>query len=421
MADQSIELRKELKLNWLNKDKLVHFEINKKNEIGKIKWINRDDITCLEPKKLVNIKSNENRESTFNIEMLRNIIIHGNYSQVFDALSRYFEDVDDSKKVQCAIFAPPLSFQDSTLFNFTSEHFLSFCRTQFYKIKKMLKDSGFIIVHTYEPNYSKLKVILDQIFGRPNYIGTIIWKKLEKSKLFFSIKVGSNDYYKHLFDYILLYSKDDNLRKFNKFPPTNELYKNPDNDPRGLWESRPIVASEKSSNEEYTYVFKNGLILTRKFRYARETLERYEEANRIHFTKPKKGKGIPRLKIFFSERMEDYKKKGIGGTTPNSLWLNTGEFGSIQTTFLKLKEHPTLAINKPFRSEKLYKKLLSLTCSENDLLLDCFSQLGTVLKCGSELDLRCLGIDANRHNIERGIIPWLKKCEILKIHHFKLE
>ncbi|MFX0057170.1 MAG: DNA methyltransferase [Candidatus Hodarchaeota archaeon] len=409
----------ELTLNWLNKKRDVFFEIDTNNGIKNVRWLKKNDI--LESRTLIKMKKNDDQEINIDFNTLKNTIIQGNYSQVLKVLSEHFEDIGQSQKVQCVIFAPPITFQDLSLKYFKTEQFLSFCRSQFYKIKKILRDTGFIIVHTSEPNYAKLKIVLDEIFSKQNYIGTIIWRKLEKSKLFSSIRIGVSDYYKYPFDYILLYSKDENLRRFNKFPPTDELYKNPDDDPRGPWESRPIIASEKSSNETYTYIFKNGLSLTRKFRYAKETLQRYEEENRIHFTKPKKGIGIPRLKIFFSERMDEFKKTGNGGTTPNSLWLNTGQFGSIQSLLIKLKDHPTLSINMPFRPEKLYKKLLYLTCIKNDLIIDCFSQLGTVLKCASDLNLNWIGIDANLYNIEKGIIPWIDKSNGNKVHLYKLE
>jgi adenine-specific DNA-methyltransferase len=274
-------------------------------------------------------------------------------------------------------------------------------------LKEMLKNEGFIVFHTIEPNYAKVKQILNEIFGEENHQGTFIWKKFENSVLYPGKVENKEDYYKNDYDFIILYCKNKDAMRFNKFPPEDKLYKNPDNDPRGKWESRPIIASEKSSNEVYTYIFKNGLILTRKFRYARETLEQYEKENRLHFTKPKKGDGIPRLKIFFKERMEIYKKSGKKGTTPNTLWIESAEYGSIQALRDKLKKHPTISINHPYRTEKLYKKLIQMTTLENDLIFDCFCQAGVVLKCIQELNRRWLGAEANLRNIRDGILPWL--------------
>lgn len=368
-----------------------------------MKWIDFDD----------NVSELLKNEDIFiQVRELNNVIINGQYSRSISLLSDYLKSERDEKKVQCVIFAPPLHLQDLSLNFLTKEQYITFSRNQLRKLKHMIKNSGFIIVHTYEPNYPELKIVLDEIFGRQNYIGTIIWKKLEYNSLLSHIEIGSNQYYRYLFDYIVIYSKDENLRKFNKFPPKDTLYKNPDNDPRGPWESRPLIASEKSSNEEYTYTFRNGLKLKRKFRYAKETLKQYELENRIHFTKPKNGKGIPRLKVFFSDRMDLYKKTGESGTTSNSLWIDNSKYGSIQSLYLDLQKHPTLSINKPFRTEKLYKNLLYLTSLEDDLVLDCFCQLGVVLKCAHELNRKWVGIEPNKINIQKGIIPWLKSASI---------
>ena len=385
---------------------MVSFEIDETNEIINVSWIKSEE--TIKMNNLADIISNGDQKFKANHQELYNTIIHGQYSNVLKILSDHFRKLSEENKIQCVIFAPPLQFQDSSLNFLTKEQFLTFSRNQLKKVKQMIKNSGFIIVHTFGPNYPELKIVLDELFGRQNYIGTILWKKLEEDSLFSHIEIGKNQYYKHPFDYILIYSKDENLRNFNKFPPTDTLYKNPDDDPRGPWESRPLVASEKSNNEEYTYTFRNGLELTRKFRYARDTLKRYEMENRIHFTKPKKSQGIPRLKVFFSDRMDIYKKTGEKGTTPNSLWIENRKYGSIQTLFLYLKNHPTLSINRPFRTEKLYRNLLYLTSLEDDLILDCFCQLGVVLKCAHELNRKWLAIESNKNNLQNGIIPWVK-------------
>ncbi len=416
MAEDSQIPNEDLSLQWLHKNDTVSFKINEKNEITNVKWLEGNNKPNAKSFKIVQIESSTYEPVSLS-ENLYNCIIQGDYSNTLTALSDKYVHTNSLNKPQCVIFSPPLHFQDKSLNFLTSEHFISFCRNLISKIHHLIKDTGFIIIHTYEAHYSKLKIILDETFGRKNYVGTIIWKKLEQSKLFSHVKVGPNLYYKSPFDYILLYSKNENLRKFNKFPPTDTLYKNPDNDPRGPWESRPLVASEKSSNEEYTYTFKNGLQITRKFRYARETLRRYEQENRIHFTKPKTGRGIPRLKIFFSDRLKTYKDTGEGGTTPNSLWVNTKEYGSIQTLLLKLKDHPTVSIHHPFRTEKVYKKLFYLTTSENDVILDCFSQLGIVLKSASDLKRKWIGIEPNGFNIFEGLIPWLTYYSPFKIYH----
>ena len=88
-----------------------------------------------------------------------------------------------------------------------------------------------------------LKVACDAILGRKNYVTTIVWQQRTTRE---NRKVFSNNH-----EYILVYAKD--LRRFNATRNSLELspevrarYKNPDNDPRGPWQS--ITANAQSGH-----------------------------------------------------------------------------------------------------------------------------------------------------------------------------
>lgn len=385
-----------------------------------------NDLRVFEIRGLIEVDSKNRMLDLLFINPFIFSIFQGNPSLIFRVLSERFKKFENSQRIQCAFFCPPLQIQDPSNGKFTTEQFITFCRILFLQIHNMLKNEGFLIFHTFEPNYAKVKIVLDEIFGRQNHISTFIWKKHEESNLFSEMYDKGGIYYQSEFDYILLYCKDIERKKFYKLPPKDKLYKNPDNDPRGPWESRPLIQSAKSSNVEYTYTFKNGLTLTRKFRFTRENLEKFEKEDRIHFTKPKKGQGIPRLKVFFYERLDKYKKTGKGGTIPNSLWTDTTQYGSLESLMKDLEDHPKLELNKPYRPKKLYKSLMQMTTLEGDLILDCFCQLGVVLQAANELKRNWLGAEMNYTNISEGIIPWLKskindkKSKGIEIRVFKL-
>ncbi|MHA1885101.1 MAG: DNA methyltransferase, partial [Promethearchaeota archaeon] len=214
MAKDSQIPNEDLSLQWPHKNDTVSFKINAKNEITNVKWLEGKNKHNAKSFKMVQIESSTYEPVSLS-ENLYNCIIQGDYSNTLTALSDKYIHTKSLNKPQCVIFSPPLQFQDNSLNFLTSEQFISFSRNLISKIHHLIKDTGFIIIHTYEPHYSKLKIILDETFGRENYVGTIIWKKLEQSKLFSHVKVGTNLYYKSPFDYILLYSKNENLRKFN--------------------------------------------------------------------------------------------------------------------------------------------------------------------------------------------------------------
>jgi len=276
---------------------------------------------------------------------------------------------------QVAFFAPPLPIQDFSIQQFPHDSLLQLAYYSFYHVFRMLKDSGFIVVHTFGQNYSRFKILLDEIFGPQNFIATIIWQKY---KIFPPTKnrFTAYNYYQTQYDSILIYCKNPNEARFHKFPPTTKGFFNPDNDPRGVWESRPLIASEKASNPVYTYTFQNGFQLTRKFRYAPTTITKLEDEKRIHFTHPKGKAGIPRVKIFYRDRLIQFEKSGEKGRTPNSLWCDPEEFGSLESIWQESITPSDISSCFSFQSQQMYEKLLYLTSIKHERILDCFGQTG---------------------------------------------
>ena len=239
-----------------------------------------------------------------------------------------------SHRVQSAFFCAPLPMQDAALGIFHEEQYLSLVYHAFQDILEILDDSGFCIVYAVESNYAATRIVMDEVFGRENHVSTIIWN-------------SADDQQGRPFDYGIVYAKDLAQMKFYKFPPDPRTYKNPDGDPRGPWNSMPLVASQKASNPTFTYTFKNGSIITKKFRYPFHSIEKLERENRLHYTNPPGKMGIPRVKKYLTERLAEYEKYGTHGTTPNSLWID-----------LKRCE--------------LFEKLLQMTTQKGDRILDWF-------------------------------------------------
>ncbi|MHA1730484.1 MAG: DNA methyltransferase [Promethearchaeota archaeon] len=289
-------------------------------------------------------------------------LVTGPPVEALRAVAASVVQLPDFQRVQCAFFRPPHSWQDPASGALSREEFLTTVQTYLRETRKCLRSSGVIVAHLEEGNYAGVKVVHDEVFGRDNYIATIVWGG------------PSGEGREHgAFDYLLLYAKDGGKARLNKLPPTDEHYSNPDGDPRGKWESRPLVASEKSSNREYTYTFKNGASITRKWRYTRENLRQFEEEGRVYFTKPSTGEGIPRLKVFFEDRLATYNETGMNGKTPNSLWVDPTEFGS---------------------RELLYSRLLEVCSRRGDLVMDCFSRDPVVLVEAGRLHRRWIGLTA---------------------------
>lgn len=334
------------------------------------------------------------------------ILLFGPHELGLRALLRAFRRVPESRRVQCAIYAPPLVVQSPVHGTCSRADVLDLTARCLRGLRQVTREDGFILSHLVEPLYASAKIVHDEVLGRSNHLATIVWQKWDERPAWVPGDVAP-------FDLILVYARDIDRARVGSFPPTDRLYRNPDDDARGKWESRPLVASEKSSNKRYTYTFKNGLRLTRKWRYSRETLSRYEAEDRIYFTNPRHGQGIPRLKKFFRERMARYARTGKGGRTANSLWTNPAKcgtlVGAVREVFGEEEEtasgspgNTTRAYARmPFRPVQLYERLFTLFARAERTVLDVFGQYGQVYRAAENAGCRWIGIVASTRRHER--------------------
>jgi adenine-specific DNA-methyltransferase len=99
-----------------------------------------------------------------------------------------------------------------------------------------------------------LKVICDEVFGRKNFVNTIIWHKKH---------TRSNDakYLSDNHDFILCYARNKTAWCRNLLPVTldkKSIYKNPDMDPRGEWASGPCHAKTPNEKDIYELISPSG-------------------------------------------------------------------------------------------------------------------------------------------------------------------
>ena len=98
-------------------------------------------------------------------------------------------------------------------------------------LQRLLAGDGAIFISIDDVELPKMRLLMDEVFGSSNFITTIIWHKNYAPKS--SAKYFSEDH-----DYIVCYAKSKITWFPNLLPRTEEqdkVYKNPDNDPRGLW------------------------------------------------------------------------------------------------------------------------------------------------------------------------------------------
>ena len=176
---------------------------------------------------------------------------------------------------------------------------LTFMYARLLLARDLLKRDGVIFISIDDNEQSNLKLVCDDIFGEENFIAQFIWERAYSPKN--DAKFVSNSH-----EYVLMYARNADDFQIGRLPRTQEAnarYKNPDNDPRGVW--KPSDLSVKTYNPEcdYPITTPSGRIIEpptgRCWSLSKNAfLERLQD-NRIYFGDD--GNSVPQLKRFLSE------------------------------------------------------------------------------------------------------------------------
>src|SRR5699024_3446932 len=151
----------------------------------------------------------------------------------------------------CIYIDPPYNTgSDSFGYNdyFNHSTWLTFMKNRLELSYRLLSDNGCIWINIDDDEAHYLKVLCDEIFDRENFIANVIWEKKH---------TRSNDarYFSDNHDHIIVYAKSKSSWKINRLPRTEDMdsaYTNPDNDPRGSWQSMPLHAKSGSESTSST-------------------------------------------------------------------------------------------------------------------------------------------------------------------------
>ncbi|EPI9980869.1 site-specific DNA-methyltransferase [Campylobacter upsaliensis] len=312
-----------------------------------------------------------------------NLLIKGNNLLALHSLKKKF-----ANKVKLIYIDPPYNTgNDSFNYNDNFNHstWLTFMKNRLEIAKEFLRDDGVIFIQCDDNEQAYLKVLCDEIFGRDNFVATICWEKKggrQNDAKFYSVN----------HEYILNYAKKKECFKPNLLERTLEMlqqYKNPDNDPRGVWTSITLQAKSGTDSMRYRIKFDNGVeweAPTGTYpRFSKENLEKLYKENRLWFGES--GKNTPRLKKFLSEIKE--------GVIHNTL-LTQDEVGNTQKAKQEIKvlfENDNTTLFATPKPEALIKRIIEISTQENDLVMDFFAGSGTTLAVAHKMKRRFIGIE----------------------------
>ena len=235
--------------------------------------------------------------------------------------------------------------------------------------KNLLEEDGVVFISIDDNEVDNLRKIGNEVFGESNFVATIIWQKVYAPKN--SAKWFSEDH-----DFILVYAKNKASWEPNPLPVTEDMvarYKNPDNDPRGRWQSDNLTARNRYDAGVYAVTCPSGRIIDGPprgsyWRISKDKFEQLDRDNRIWWGSD--GNNMPRLKRFLSEVKR--------GRTPQTLWpyQEVGHTQDAKRSLLKYvpSEHTENVLNS-VKPVGLLQRIIQLATDPHskDIVMDFFS------------------------------------------------
>ena len=249
----------------------------------------------------------------------------------------------------------------------TRDNLLSMLYPRLLLAKQLLADDGVIFCSIDDKNQAYVKCLFDEVFEEHNFIANIIWERAYAP-------INLKKHFSECHDYILCYARRIENAVCNGLPRTedaNSKYKNPDNDPRGLWRTDNLAVGPRVEAQVYEITTPSGRKVTPPDGYCwRLTKERFLEFvadNRIWFGE--NGDLVPAPKRFLSEVKNSM--------TPMTIWKYT-EVGHSQDAMRALRDIFDGKVMFAYpKSIPLMERIIRLYSKSDSIILDFFAGSGT--------------------------------------------
>lgn len=347
-------------------------------------WYGKENMVVVEPRLLLEDKKLSNCHEG---DTCDNMLIHGDNLLALKALVK----AGYAGKIKCIYIDPP--YNTGSAFehyddNLEHSKWLSLMKPRLELLKILLRVDGSIWISIDDDEHAYLKVLCDEVFGRCNFIASIVWQKRTSPDMRAAISDGH--------DYILVYSinKDEFKKSINKLPLSDEQmknYKNPDNDPRGPWTSTDCTAQAGHGTKDQFYVLttpagrKIELPSSLCWRFTKERMMEEIAEGRIWLGKD--GNGVPRKKTYLAD------SKGV---VPWTWWSNkeVGHNQEAKKETNKLFDDNSFATPKP---ERLLQRIIHIASNEGDIVLDSFLGSGTTAAVAHKMKRNWIGVEFGEH------------------------
>lgn len=238
-------------------------------------------------------------------------------------------------------------------------------------LKEFLTEDGAIFVSMDDSESGSLRMLLDDVFGRGNFLASIIWQKVFSPKN--SAQFFSDDH-----DYIYAYAKNIGLCQLGLLARSAEQdarYTNPDDDLRGPWTSGDLSARNFYSEGTYPVETPSGRVIPGPptgmyWRVSKAKMKELDQDGRVWWGETKDN--VPRLKRFLSEVKQ--------GVVPQTLWFYK-DVGHTQEAKREVLETVSFADSASVfitpKPTRLMKRIIEIATEPGDIVMDSFAGSGT--------------------------------------------
>ena len=429
--DEFISEKKEVVLSWPYKDCVLEGgmtkEEQKRDEIFWNEILAPDEISrLLDPKVFTNAKridkSGEHKFDNFktdeNGDIKDNIIIKGNNLLALHSLKKRF-----AGKVKLIYIDPPYNtgndeFKYNDAFNHST--WLTFMKNRLEVAKNLLKNDGVIFIQIDSEERDYLKIISDETFGRENYLNNIVIRKKQAAG------VGQDAFLLDTIEYILMYAKSKSEftktkdKQYLEFEFDDELMNDYSTyvkefgkkefvkkitDARGqdvkIYEFKDLKINRTQNNEkEKDFYIKNFnkffLTYGPQSSLMKKVIKNLPDNNfyEIEYI-PSRGKNIGKItKVnFYNKRIVQwlhdiaYTQGGkiIKKQVSENLWTDI--------SWDVIGPEGGVALKSGKKPETLLKRIIEISTSKDDLVLDFFIGSGTTCAVAHKIGRQYIGIE----------------------------
>jgi adenine-specific DNA-methyltransferase len=329
-----------------------------------------------------------------------NMLIQGDNLEALKALLPLY-----AGKVKCIYIDPPYNTRSAfSHYDDNLEHslWLSLIYPRLELLRELLAEDGSIWVSIDDNEAHYLKVIMDEVFGRGNFLTNFIWQK--------SYGGGSKaKWYVGLHEHLICYAK--NIEKLPDMwlPPNpdavKKYYKYSDSklSTRGPYRLQPLATTsmDERPNLRYPVKMTDGREIwpDKQWQWSRERVEMAQKNDEIVIVE-KAGKFTVSYKQYLrDEAGEERRKKPV--SIINGHYTQHGTYESMELFGLEDK----FSFPKP---EGLINIIFESCTNPGDLILDSFLGSGTAAAVAHKMNRRYIGIEMGDH-AQTHCQPRLKK------------